>query len=185
MLADAIQDRAALYVAGAMPAAEREGFEVVLEYHDELRTYVAGLQEAAVCVAVAEAPPMAVPVGLRERLLQAVAALPPAGTAEALVVTGGDGLVHWVNREFTELCGYELAELQGRKPGALLQGADTDAAAVGRIREALRERRSCREALVNYNKDGSRYRAEVRILPVLADDGEPLWFVAKERRLPD
>ena len=45
MLAEVLQDRAALYVAGAMTAPERENFELILEFHQPLQSYVAGLQE--------------------------------------------------------------------------------------------------------------------------------------------
>ena len=78
-----------------------------------------------------------------------------------------------------------LAELKGHKPGHVLQGPETDRVAVGRIRTALRERQSCRETVVNYHKDGSNYRAEVNIMPILDDAGEPLWFVARERKLAE
>jgi len=184
MLTGSIQDCAAHYVSGEMPATERESFEVVLEFHQELRSHVAGLQETVAGLA-AEAPPVAPPAGLKARLLAAVAALPAPAEPEALVVTDPGGLVLWVNPAFTAMCGYSLAELRGRKPGELLQGPATDAAAVQRIRESVQARRACRETLVNYHKDGSRYRAEVRIAPVLADGGEPLWFVAKERKVPE
>lgn len=176
-------DQAAHYVSGEMPAAERESLEVVLEFHEQLRAHVAGLQETVAGLA-AEAPPVAPPPGLKARLLAAATARPAPAEAEAQVVTDPGGLVLWVNPAFTAMCGYTLAELKGRKPGELLQGPATDAAAVQRIRESVRARRACRETLVNYHKDGSRYVAEVRIAPVLADGGEPLWFVAKERKLP-
>lgn len=176
-------ERAAHYVSGEMPATERESLEVVLEFHKELRAHVAGLQETVAGLAAAAA--VAPPAGLKVRLLAAVAALPAPAEPEALVVTDPGGLVLWVNPAFTAMCGYTLAELKGRKPGHLLQGPATDAAAVQRIRESLRARRTCRETLVNYHKDGSRYSAEVRIAPVLAEGGDPLWFVAKERKVPE
>lgn len=185
MLAEPIQDCATLYVSGEMPAAARESFEVVLEFHTELRAHVAGLQETVAGLAAAEAVPVAPPADLKARLLAAVAALPAPAEPESLVVTDPGGLVLWVNPAFTAMCGYTLAELQGRKPGHLLQGPATDAAAVQRIRESVQARRPCRETLVNYHKDGSRYVADVRIAPVLADGGEPLWFVAKERKVPE
>lgn len=184
MLPEEIQDCAAFYVSGEMPAAERESLEVVLEFHEELRAHVAGLQETVAGLAAAAAP-LAPPAGLKARLLDAVAALPAPAEPESLVVTDPGGLVLWVNPAFTAMCGYTLAELKGRKPGALLQGPATDAAAVQRIRESVRARRACRETLVNYHKDGTRYSAEVRIAPVFADGGEPLWFVAKERKMPE
>ena len=40
MLSEFLQDQAALYAAGTMTAAEREQFELVLEFHEELREFV-------------------------------------------------------------------------------------------------------------------------------------------------
>jgi hypothetical protein len=56
---------------------------------------------------------------------------------------------------------------------------------VGRLRTAISEKRPCRETLVNYHKDGSQYRVDIRLYPILDDDGRPLWFVARERKLED
>lgn len=180
-----LQDQAALFIAGAMTASEREAFEVLLEYRDDLRAEIAGLQEASAAVALTRVlPVVAPPAGLKERLLGAVAALPPREAPEGLVVTDRSGRIEWVNPAFTAMCGYSLAELKGCKPGPMLQGRATDPLAVARIRLALRERRACRETLVNYHKDGSSYRADIWVSPVLGDDGEPQWFVARERLLP-
>lgn len=186
MISDPLQDRATLYVSGEMPAPERDAFDVVLAYRDDLRRHVRTLQEA-LAHAVAPSPSVAVapPSDLKARLLANLGPAPAAPEPEALVVTDPVGRLEWVNAAFTDLCGYPLEELRGKKPGQLLQGADTDPAAVNRIREALRAKRACREALVNYHKDGHAYRADVHILPVLDDAGEPLYFVARERRLPD
>lgn len=187
MLSDLLQDRAALYVAGAMTAAERENFELMLEFHEELRGHVAGLREAMTAVALNEvrADRVAPPAGLKARIFASLDRQPARTEPEAVVVTGPDQLIHWVNPAFTAMCGYSLEELRGRKPGALLQGRETDLEAVGRIREALRDKRPCRETLVNYHKDGSAYRVDLRIAPVLDDEGGALWFVARERKLPD
>ena len=111
-------------------------------------------------------------------------ALPRPAEPEGFVVTDPRGLVEWINPAFTALCGYALEEIKGRKPGHLLQGPGTDPAPVARIRESLREKRPCRETLVNYHKDGTLYRVDVRITPILDDDRQPLWFVAQERKLP-
>ena len=40
MINEFLQERAALYVSGAMLPQEREQFELVLEFHDELREFV-------------------------------------------------------------------------------------------------------------------------------------------------
>lgn len=184
MLADNLQDRAALYVSGEMTPPDREAFDVLLEFHGELRAHVAGLLEAmAGALMTRTFPPVGPPAALKTSILNALDGPPPRLEPEALVVTNAAGLLEWVNPAFTDLCGYTLDELRGRKPGHLLQGPGTDPAAVNRIRDSLRARRGCREALVNYHKDGTSYRADVRIMPVLDDDGQPLWFVAKERKL--
>ncbi len=187
MLADNLQDRATLYASGEMTSPDREAFEVLMEYHGELRTLVAGLQEVASLAMAASAVTItpSVPAGLKSRILGHLPPPQPPPEPEALVVATADGLLEWVNPIFTAMCGYTLEELRGRKPGHILQGPGTDPASVDRIRGALRARRACRETLVNYHKDGTAYRADVRILPVLDDAGEVLWFVAKERRLPN
>jgi PAS domain S-box-containing protein len=184
MPSELLQDRAALYVAGALSAPERETFELVLEFRPELRDQVARLQPVAAAVALAGVESPAVPPpALKSRILGAIGAKPcppPAG----LVVTGPAGLVEWANDPFLNMCGYSLADLRGRKPGELLQGPRTDADAIQRIRQAVRGCRPVREILLNYHQDGSVYRVEVAITPILDDDGAPLWFVAQERQLP-
>jgi len=185
MRTEFIQERAALYVAGAMLAAERENFEVIVEFHPELRAQVAGMQEAMTTVALKDAPPVSPPPALKARLLGALDALPPEAAPEGWVVTDAAGCVEWVNPAFTAMCGYSLSELKGRKPAQLLQGPDTDAAEVGRIRDALRTRSACAATLVNYHKDGTRYRVGIRLAPILDDDNQPVWFVARERKLSE
>lgn len=185
MISDVLQDRAAQYVSGAMPAAEREAFEVLLDFDPALGAHVAALQEAAALSLFAPRPALTVPPAtLRDRIL-AAAATTPQDCPDAFVVTDATGGVVWINAAFTAMCGYSLAELQGRKPGHVLQGRDTDAATVARLRVAVAERRPCREQLINYHKDGHAYRADVRITPILDDDAQPLYFVARERVLAD
>ena len=185
MATELLQDRAALYVAGALTAPERESFELVLEFQHDLRAHVARLQDVGAKVLLAQVPRhMAAPSSLKSRIFDAIESRPRQLQPDCLVVTGPNGLIEWVNPAFSAMCGYSVAELKGRKPGHLLQGPETDPAAVQRIREAVRERRSCREILLNYHKDGAIYRVDVAITPILDDEGGPLWFVAKERKLP-
>lgn len=186
MLSETLQDRATQYVAGAMSTPEREGFEILLEYQAELREFVESLRQVVTTVTLAGVrPEVAPPAALKARLMDDLARRPAKPEAPGLVVTDAQGLVEWVNPAFIAMCGHSLAELKGRKPGHVLQGPETDHAAVDRIRTALRTRQACRETVLNYHKDGTKYRAEVRIAPILDDAGEPLWFVAKERKLAD
>lgn len=184
MLTDLLQDRAALYVSGAMAEADRQGFEVLLEFDPELQSHVRALREAVAAALMAKARPAdEPPTGLKARILAAVETAAQETEPDAMVVTDADGRVIWVNDAFERLCGRPLADMQGRKPGQVLQGPQTDPATVERIRRALRERQPCRAELVNYHRDGSQYRVDARICPFLDDEGRPVWFVARERRI--
>ena len=168
-----------------MPAGEQANFEVIAGFHPEFRAQVTELQEAMTTVALRAAPPVLPPSALKARVLEALDTLAPEPEPEGWVVTDAAGCVEWVNPAFTALCGYALAELKGRKPGQLLQGPETNPAEVARIRGALRTRETCDATLVNYHKDGTRYRVAIRVAPILDDDNQPVWFVARERKLSD
>lgn len=187
MLPEFLQDRATSYVSGALSAPERENFELLLEFNEELRALVLLLRESWSTALVASLPRAVTEPGpspeLRARILRSIGSTPQRTKGDAVVVTDAGGRILWFNPAFTAMCGYTLEELKGRKPGALLQGQDTDPHAVDRIRTAVRERRSCRETLVNYHKDGTRYEADIRIEPMFDDAGRAHWFVARERIL--
>jgi PAS domain S-box-containing protein len=83
-----------------------------------------------------------------------------------VVFTDVEGRTQWLNRGFSELCGYGLPALHGRTPGSVLQGPATDSDTAARIRSALREHRACSERILNYHKDGHLYWADLDIAPV-------------------
>ncbi len=185
MIGELLQDRAALYVSGAMTERERDEFELLLEVHAEVRQFVTGLQEVGSALLLAS-PPSRIPelsAGLKSKILSSSIERSQRVQAEALVMTGPDRLVQWVSPAFVSMCGYSLEELRGQKLGPLLQGEKTDPTVVARMRTALQEHRPCREKMVNYRKDGSPYWVDIAITPILDDAGEPLWFIAQEQEL--
>ena len=185
MLNDFLQDQAALYASGAMTAREREPFELVLEFHDELREFVAGLVEVGAALVLATQPHVDEPPSpeLKSRITGLIASRPQHSTAEGMVMSGPDGLVQWINPAFSAMCGYTLDELRGKKLGPILQGEQTDRDTAERMRLAVREYRPCRETILNYHKNGTPYWVEVAITPILDDAGQPLWLVARECEL--
>ena len=187
MLNDFLQDQAALYAAGAMTAREREPFELVLEFHHELREFAAGLVEVGAAVTLATQPSASVSpaLGLKARVSGLIAGRAQHVTPEGMVMSGSDGLVQWVNPAFTAMCGYTIEELRGKKLGPILQGAKTDRETAARMRSAVHEYRPCTETILNYHKNGTPYWVEVVITPILDDAGQPLWLVARERELTD
>ncbi len=186
MINELLQDRAALYVSGAMTAREREDFELLLEFHEEVRQLVRESHDVATALLLSrltsEAP--APPAPLKSRILHAIEGQTQEVSVEPFVMTGPDRLVQWVNPAFVEMCGYSLEELKGKSLGPILQGERTDPAAVARMRRAMHEYQPCREQVINYRKNGSPYLVDISITPILDDAGAPLWFVARENELP-
>lgn len=184
MLSDFLQDQATLYVSGLMNPEERANFDVVIDYHDELRECVSGMAEAGASLVVAASPfSMHPPASLKSRVTAQIAAKGIEFGPECRVLCDPDGRVQWVNEAFTAMCGHPLADLRGKKPGPILQGRDTDPASIDRMRRAVHQCRPCTETLLNYHKNGDSYWVQVSIAPILDDRGELLWFVAREREL--
>lgn len=185
MLTDFLQTQAALYASGAMATQEREDFELILEFHEELRASVAALSEVnrAISLAAPHDTHEVVSPTLKTRITNLISDLPQQTQAEAMVATGADGHVQWINPAFSAMCGYTQAELAGKKLGPILQGPATERAAVERLRQGVRSRQRCRETILNYHKDGSPYWVDIAITPIVDDAGQPLWFVAREREV--
>ena len=187
MLSELLQDKAALYVSGAMTAEQREEFELIVEFNDELREFAGGLAEvtAAMTLATLRRGGQVPSPATKARILDAVADRPQQTNPEALVMSGPDGLVQWVNTSFSVMCGYTLDELRGKKLGPILQGEKTDREAAGRMRRAVHDYRPCREIILNYHKNGTPYWVEIDITPIFGETGKPLWLVAREREVTD
>jgi PAS domain S-box-containing protein len=87
-----------------------------------------------------------------------------------------DNPLTFVNPAFERTTGYAAAEVQGRNC-RLLQGPDTDPAAVDRIRRCLRDEEHCTVTLLNYRKDGTAFWNELSLSPVHDGKGALTHFV--------
>jgi PAS domain S-box-containing protein len=101
-------------------------------------------------------------------------------TANSVVVTDTAERIQWVNDPFTRMTGYSLQECLGRKPGELLQRADSDLGERTRVRTALQRAESVVAELVNYHKNGTSYLVRMEIEPLLDADGALTGFMAIE-----
>lgn len=134
--------------------------------------------ELSACYLIASSPDKAVSDKLRGQLLKKI------DTEPARVTTDRYGLVTAINPAFSALCGYSFDEVKGRKPGALLQGKDTDPHGVEALRNAVSEEKPCSQILINYHKDGSPYRVKIDIEPIRNERLEVIGFRAEEVKLP-
>ena len=100
---------------------------------------------------------------------------------DSIVITDTDGRFEWVNNAFREMTGFTIEEVKGKKPGALLQGPDTDPGTVQKIRDALARRSPIRTEIYNYTKSGEGYWIELSITPIFDDHGRHTHFMAVER----
>lgn len=91
-----------------------------------------------------------------------------------------DNPVVLANHAFLELTGYSADEVLGRNC-RFLQGPETSAEAIVRIREALAAAAEVEVDLLNYRKDGSAFWNRLFISPVNDDDGQLLYFFASQK----
>lgn len=106
-------------------------------------------------------------------------------TSNAVIVTDAQRRITWVNAGFERITGYSAAEALGQSPGALLQCADSDAATVQRMREALDAGHGFVGDLINRGQCGRLYWIEFDIQPVHDPAGRLSGFIAIESDISD
>lgn len=115
-------------------------------------------------------------------LFQSVAGL----TFDSVMVTEAsddhkNSVIIYVNQAFTDLTGYTADEVLGKTPG-LLQGPDTEKAVTDRLAEDLKNNRTFHGSTTNYRKDGTPFRIEWKVSPVM-DGDRASHYVAVQRAI--
>jgi methyl-accepting chemotaxis protein len=98
-------------------------------------------------------------------------------TSTSVLITDKHGLVEYVNPGFEKLSGLTLAEVKGKKPGAILQREQTDKETVKRISQKLKAREPFYEEILNFDKAGVPYWIVLSVNPIFNDKGEHTGFV--------
>ncbi|MBK5969109.1 MULTISPECIES: PAS domain S-box protein [Thiorhodovibrio] len=101
-------------------------------------------------------------------------------TTNGVIITDTEGRVQWTNEGFTRISGYPLDEMLGRKPGEMLQGAQTDPDTVARIRAAVVAQQPFTENILNYSRAGEPYWINIDCNPLTDADGQVYGFMAIE-----
>jgi len=104
-------------------------------------------------------------------------------TDNAVIITDHLGCTEWVNDGFTRLTGFTLEETVGKKPGAVLQGPESDRATIKGIGDQLRAQQPLTAELINYHKSGRPYWVAMDITPIFNDKGELTRFISIERNI--
>ncbi|MEG3842957.1 PAS domain S-box protein [Microcoleus sp. herbarium14] len=106
-------------------------------------------------------------------------------TQNGVIITDAQGCIEWVNEGFTRISGYVLAEMQGKKPGDVLQGPQTDPLTIAQLRSALAAGEPFNQEIYNYTKDGNGYWVALSIAPIYQETGELEGFVAVQTDITD
>lgn len=104
-------------------------------------------------------------------------------TDNAVIITGPDGFIEYVNNGFERLTGYRLAEVSGKKPGSFLQGHETDHTTVERIRKHIREKVPFYDEILNYTKNGEPYWVSLSINPVFDESRQVKNFISVQANI--
>ena len=100
-------------------------------------------------------------------------------TTNMVIITDANGVTEWVNDGFLRMTGYDISEVVGTKPGALLQGPDTDPEIVRHMSQCISAGEGFHVEVLNYSKTGRPFWLEIRCQPI-REPGQPLRFIAIE-----
>jgi PAS domain S-box-containing protein len=147
-----------------------------------LRRYIRGENTAPVPALVADARRLASDGIDQLQGIKRQVGLVAANASKVVIVSDATGRIEWVNECFTQTCGYTLDEVQGKKPGAFLQGPGSDREAIQLLHQAVSEAQECECRLINYRKDGTPYAVKIVMSPIF-ESGQLTGFLAVEEEL--
>jgi hypothetical protein len=84
---------------------------------------------------------------------------------EALVITNEKQEIIWVNNGFKEMTGFDK-KFAIKKMPSFLQGTDTCQVTKDRIRKKINLDKPFSDIVINYRKDKTPYRCEIKIFPL-------------------
>lgn len=99
-------------------------------------------------------------------------------TTNSVIITDAHGYTEWVNESFTNITGYTLSDIVGKKPGSILQGPETDPVTIKNINDNLKIAKPFTNEILNYKKSGEKFWFYKETTPILNDAGEVINFIA-------
>ncbi|MGI0154303.1 EAL domain-containing protein [Pseudidiomarina sp. WS423] len=103
---------------------------------------------------------------------------------DSIVITNLAGEIEYVNKAFTDITGYSLADVQGRNPKILSSG-ETPRSSYDAMWTALVAGRSWQGELYNLKKNGEPYREWVTIAPLRSPSGDITHYIATKQNITE
>jgi PAS domain S-box-containing protein len=97
----------------------------------------------------------------------------------AVILTDSKKRIIWVNEDFTQITGYNINEVLGKKP-SILQGPKSEKVVIQRIKKGLEQLVPLKEEITNYRKNGEAYLCKLVIYPIFNENQELVHFIAFE-----
>ena len=94
-----------------------------------------------------------------------------SSTDNMVIIARAGGEVEWANSGFTRLTGYELENILGKKPGALLYGESTNRETIAELDEKLNQNQSFSGEIQLYHRNGSTIWFQVNVSPSFDEFG--------------
>ena len=102
-----------------------------------------------------------------------------------VVISDHHGCIEWVNDAFTEMSGYTLEEVIGKKPKEFLQKPGDRSMAQDLLTEKLQKKEFVHTTIVNYKKDGTPYYNQLEIIPVFDDHHVHTNFISIQKDITE
>lgn len=97
-----------------------------------------------------------------------------------IVVTDAHLKIVFATKNIKKMNGYSASEVVGNSP-KMFQGEQTDLQVSNEIRQAIINKVPFEKNVINYCKDGSLYRCQIKGFPVFNNKGEVINFIAFEK----
>lgn len=101
----------------------------------------------------------------------------------AVVITDNKGVIEWANTSFLKMSGFSMAEINGKKPGHLLQGPETNPETVSYLRDRIQKGLPFNCEIVNYSKTGEKYWVSIQGQALYNRKNEIVKFFAMEENI--
>ena len=103
--------------------------------------------------------------------------------SNAVIITNAKGETEWINDSFSEMTGYTIQELLGKKPGHMLQGSNSDQATIAFMKNQIENGLPFSCEIVNYTKAKEKYWVRIHGQVLHDSQGEVLQYFATQENI--